>query len=300
MRLIALLFLLFPLLSFAQLFTNEEGEVYTDEPFFNAEFIRKNDLKQIKGRYSIKKSGEVMKELEAYEVFTFDSLGRLIERYETYPFDGSRDTMFWKYVYNDRGRLIYRSYGSNRRWQYWTYLYDEKGRVVSYDVFRQVKEFGEVRAYKQKTQTYTYEKREADSLKIINNSFDLPFQEERLVYDDAGRLIVRDKRFITNNHGWIDSLHFDKYGRLLQITHQSTREEMPKDKHVYVYDENGNPLSKDVYRYRRHAEEYQFIYNSKTGYCSAVLSRDPATENIVVLRFQQYVSNDEFRMTNDE
>lgn len=288
-RLLFLVLVSIPFGALSQLMSNDMGEIYTDKPFFNEAFIREHQIKEIKGRYSYKLKGRQMKETNEFEVFKFDTLGRLVESFETRLSDGTMDTMFNKYFYNSKGLMIYHSYGTSRKWKYETYLYDAYGRVVAIDIFQQYINFtGDLISLKEKTQTYSYAKEGADSVRIINNSFNLPYKREVIEFNEAGKITKLDNRFITNKEGWVDELLYNEQNQVIKRTHQSTREDKPKLTTVFTYDEHGNIMSKNVYRYIRHIEEYQFIFNSSTNLCSAILSRDPATDNIVVLRFQSY------------
>jgi hypothetical protein len=277
------------MLASAQLMTNERGEVYTEDPFFNETFIKENKIREIRGRYTVKNPGVPMREMNEYHVFEFDTLGRLMRIYETRKSDGSADTMYHKYFYNGKGHMIYHSYGSKSKWRYWTYLYDAKGRMVSYDIFRQFLEYdGNIKSLKEKTQTYNYANEGSDSVRITNNSYGLPYKKEKIILDEGGRVMTLDDRFITTKQGWVDHFVYDENGRLIETTHKSTREDDVKLRETFDYDENGNIKEKKVFRYGHQIEEYQFIFNSKTQLCSAILTRDPNSDKITILRFQSY------------
>jgi hypothetical protein len=70
--------ILFPLFCHSQILLNQEGEAFTETPFFNADVIRSNHIKSIEGNYSTKKPGEVIRESSDWFRYRFDEKGRLL------------------------------------------------------------------------------------------------------------------------------------------------------------------------------------------------------------------------------
>ncbi|MBM3161626.1 MAG: hypothetical protein FJZ66_09860, partial [Bacteroidetes bacterium] len=50
--------ILYCTVSVAQMVLNQEGQAFTDVPFFNATFVRASGLKSMEGKVSIKKPGD--------------------------------------------------------------------------------------------------------------------------------------------------------------------------------------------------------------------------------------------------
>jgi hypothetical protein len=69
---------LFPLICYSQILLNQEGEAFTETPFFNGAVIRSNHIKSIEGNYSTKKPGEVIRESTDWFRYRFDEQGRLL------------------------------------------------------------------------------------------------------------------------------------------------------------------------------------------------------------------------------
>ena len=98
--------LLIPFHSFSQMLDNREGNAFTDKPFFNSEFVRINKVKELKGEFTYKKPGDIMRVTEYNYVYSFDDVGRLVASYETRKDDGTKDTTWNKYNYKDRKSVV--------------------------------------------------------------------------------------------------------------------------------------------------------------------------------------------------
>ena len=90
------------LVSQAQVLDNRKGLAFTDKPFFNVDFIKKNKLKKLKGTFTYKKQGEMMRPTEYKYVYEFNRSGQLISTFETRTDDGTLDTTWNKYFYDDK------------------------------------------------------------------------------------------------------------------------------------------------------------------------------------------------------
>ena len=55
----------------AQMLDNSRGEAFTDQPFFNADFIRNNKIQKITGHYSTKASMDYIRENDLIYVYEF-------------------------------------------------------------------------------------------------------------------------------------------------------------------------------------------------------------------------------------
>ena len=64
--------------AFGQVLDNRNGEAFTDKPFFNTSFIKENKLKKLKGTFTYKKQGQMMRATEFMYVYEFDTNGLLI------------------------------------------------------------------------------------------------------------------------------------------------------------------------------------------------------------------------------
>ena len=132
------LFLLFFLLSLpicAQVLDNRNGEAFTDKPFFNSDFIRDNKLEELKGTFVYKKQGEMMHTTTFNYVYHFNRSGELDYTFETRTDDGSADTAWNRYSYDELGRLESYRKSDQNGYMAIKYTYDDKNRVVQEEHF---------------------------------------------------------------------------------------------------------------------------------------------------------------------
>jgi hypothetical protein len=51
---------------------NLSGDAFTDKPFFDRDFIKRNRIKSLEGQYSRKKDGDVVRPSSDFFKFTFE------------------------------------------------------------------------------------------------------------------------------------------------------------------------------------------------------------------------------------
>jgi hypothetical protein len=275
--------------AFGQLMMNDKGQVWTEDPFFNPVFIRQHQIKAITGRYTYKAPGQAMNEKDYFRGFQFDTLGRLVYSWETKRDDGSYDTTFHKYVYNNIGRLIYHGWGDKRTSYYESFMYQNGDLMTSSEIYLQYhNRKGELVTLLQKKQSYIYEVEGNDTIKITKNSFDFPYKKEWKVYNEKHQLIRIDERFIANNQGMTYSFDYYPEGLLERKSFQDSRESEPQQVFSFAYDDMGNIKEKKIWKNGKVEREQQFIFNSETGYLTAILEQQNENNFITIIRFRNY------------
>ena len=84
----------------SQILDNKRGLAFTDKPFFDENFIKLNKVKKIRGEYTFKKAGDIMRKTQFKSTYEFDPSGHLIESFETRSDDGIIDTIQNMYEYS--------------------------------------------------------------------------------------------------------------------------------------------------------------------------------------------------------
>jgi hypothetical protein len=64
MKLFVFFLIFISLEGYSQILDNTLGHAFTDQPFFNETFIRKNKIKKMSGKYIVKKPGDMMRQTE--------------------------------------------------------------------------------------------------------------------------------------------------------------------------------------------------------------------------------------------
>ncbi|MFA7272573.1 MAG: hypothetical protein WC044_01820 [Crocinitomicaceae bacterium] len=290
MRILFFLLLIgIPITLFGQIFPNKEGEQVAADWVFNADFIRANHIKSINGRFTFKFKGVPMRETNYWQVFEFDTLGRIHRSYETRKDDGTRDTVWTHYFYNDKGWLIYKSVGNEENLTYLTTVYDQDHRITSLEEFQRRQDSQGILSTKEKSkESYTYEVKDGKTIKTKINGFGSPISKETYFYDTKGKINRTEDRYISTKEGIITQFTFDAQGNLLLKKTETSKQGIEKEKIQFSYDAGGNLMEKKVSVEGTLKLETQFIYNEKTGFLSAILMEENSSSNIIILRIKEY------------
>lgn len=284
-----LLISILPTFFFGQILLNKTGEQLSEDLVFNPEFIRAKKIKSINGRFTYKRTGMVMKETNYWQVFEFDTLGRIIQSYETRKDDGTVDTVWSKYFYNDKGLLIYQSLGDKEFLNYTTTVYDSEKRVVSVEEFKRKPDvYGIPVSSEEQIDRFSYQNENGVLVKTRINKQGTPFAKIIPFYDEKGQLIREEDRYIATKEGLIYQYDYDKKGNLTQKRTLTSKQGITKETISFVYDESGNLKEKKLFNEEKLKMEIQFLHNESTGLLSAVLYQEGGSSNIVILRIKEY------------
>jgi YD repeat-containing protein len=288
MKLVIFMLFLYSL-SFAQVLDNSKGEAFTNKPFFNKTFVAGNKIKSIKGRFNYKKSGQAMYPTEYFYAYNFNPKGQLISSYETRKDDGSADTTWNEYIYDEQGLLIEHKQGNSGSKTSTIYRLDEKNRVVSEEYLTEsIDSTGKKSVVLMNTETMTYENYGLQQKKIVSNSYGLPYKTVMSYYDESGYLLEQEERFSrTSNFNKL--LHaYNEKGFLSSISTFQKGITDPVEEMRFKYDEYGNITEKHWYKNGIFTTDTQIIYNQQSKLMTAVIIRDVSTDFLMVIRFGEY------------
>lgn len=268
---------------------NRNGDAFTDKPFFNQEFIQENNVQQLNGQFTYKKPGDIMRTTEYKYVYEFDSLGRLISSFETRKDDGTKDTTWNVYLYNENNLLVEHKKGDGKGFTATAFEYDQKGRIIRESNVREyVDSLGAEHRTILNSETMTYEDYGKQTKKTIYNSYDLPYMHEFTYYNDLGYLVERVQRLTMTSTVTKYKYEYNEKGYIASIKVYQLGDEIPSEESVYEYDEHGNLLDKHYYRNGVYTTEIEMIYNAKSKLLTYVLTRDVETNFIMILGFKDY------------
>lgn len=279
----------------AQLLDNSRGLAFTDVPFFNTEFIKTNKIREIRGAYTFKKQGDVMRQTNYVYIFTFDLQGRLERHYQTAKGDGGVDTIVRFYTYDNLNHL--RSSRESEKTGFITryYTYDDQGRTITEEIWRDIDTLNSQlqpeieRSLLWNTETMKYKTYNGQLKKKVFNSNGNQYLETTSTYDSLGYLkavedlyIITRARTITKytyqDRGWIDKV---------EVFHNNNP--VPVNETRFTYDQFGNLKTKLVYKNGVFTTEYAVIYSPDTGLLSSVIIRDVSTNFMSIIRFSEAV-----------
>lgn len=289
MRLFLLASFLFLGCAYAQVLDNRMGEAFTDKPFFNADFVKRNRLKRLNGTYTYKNQGGAMRETKFKHVFEFDRDGRLISTYETRTDDGTKDTAWNIYEYDEYGFVnLYRKTDEDGFTSI-RFTNDSIGRVIKEEYIREVDSNGRI------VQTLSFNEERIEHVEYDKqtksthyNNYNLPYLDEFYNYNDLGYLINREERIKMTSSVYTYTYEYNEKGKLAAIKKTSNLREGILEEITFKYDPLGNLLEKRIYRNGEFTTDIQIIYNSKTKLLSAVLTKQVSTGFMTIIRFKNY------------
>lgn len=268
---------------------NRYGSAFTDKPFFNVDFIRENKVHKLNGKFTYKKPGDMMRETQYMYVYEFDSLGRLSSSFETRKDDGTIDTTWNVYLYNPENLLIEHKRGDGKGFTSTGYEYDEKGNQTKESYIREyVDSLGNAQRTVLNSESMKYEYYDLQVKKTVYNNYDLPYKYELIKYNELGYLVEREERLIMTMSVTTIKYTYNDKGYIASISSFEGSNTIPTEENLYIYDDFGNLLEKHLYRNGVFTTEFEMIYNEKSKLLSYVLTRDVATNFIMILGLKDY------------
>jgi hypothetical protein len=268
---------------------NTQGAAFTDRPFFSADFIRSNKIKELRGTFTYKKPGEVMRATTYEYVYSFDLNGRLISTFETRKDDGTKDTTGNMYVYDAEGRLSEHKIGDGKGYSVTLFDFDERGRIVRETYSREYRDtLGIWRRTELNSETMRYSEFDKQQKRTVYNSYGLPYMEEFTYTNDLGYLVKKEQRLLMTGELSTLSYSYNEKGLLSSLITTQYGVETPMEEYHFSYDQNGNLEERRVYREGKYITEFEIIYNEKSRLLKYVLTRDVTSNFLMILDFKEY------------
>ncbi len=266
------------------------GYAFTDKPFFNADFVKENKLKKLKGTYVYKKRDEPMQTTEYNYAYEFNRKGQLIATFETRQDDGTIDTTWNKYYYNDNNQLIKHRKTDQEGYLTTIYHYDSTDRVIREEIVREVIDsMGNItKTLAFNNERFEYSIYDGQTKRTKFNNYDLPYLEEIMYYNEDGYLVERIERIKMTSKVYTYQYEYNEKGLLGAVRKSSNRSEGYLEEWLFEYDDYGNLIEKHLYKNGEFITDYQIIYNSKSKLLATVITRQVSTNFMMILRFFDY------------
>ncbi len=284
--------MLFPFIGKSQFLDNSKGTAFSEIPFFNEKFVKNNKIKSLKGTYTFKKMGDIMRETDLVYQYDFDAKGHLIQSFETNSENQEIDTNLLIYGYNKNGNLAFVRKKNQIGYYSTHYYYDSINRIIKEEYRRDIDTAGTFlvpsfeRSLILNFETFKYETTGNFEKSIVHNSYGLPYKEIIANHDSTGYLISKEEKLRFGNQTLVTRYDYNEKGwiSILKIIN-STNAKMNQEIR-FKYDDYGNLIEKHIYRNNQFITDIQVIYNLKTGLISSILTRDVASNFISILRFE--------------
>lgn len=278
----------------AQLLDNSKGTAFTDVPFFNESFIRNNHLKSLKGTYTFKKMGDIMRQTNYVYVYEFDSLGRLSQSYETRKSEAGKDTMVLAYGYDRAGRLEFIRRKDGNGFLSTHYAYDSLGRKTREEFRRDIDSTGSLlhpqfeRSTVLNFETMAYQDYPGQQKMIVSNNYGFPYLEETSYFNADQYLLEKEERLKMTSQTIRHTYEYNQRGWISKISSVSLQDAGNNQELRFRYDEQGNLIEKHIYKNGVFTTDIQVIYNLQTGLLTSILTREVSSNFISILRFEGY------------
>ncbi|MFM6934032.1 MAG: hypothetical protein ACKOXP_01210 [Flavobacteriales bacterium] len=275
----------------SQLLLNQEGEAFTEQPFFNADVVRSNHIKSIEGNYSTKKPGEVIKETSDWARYKFDELGRLIESLDIHTVKNRKDTTLHQYAYNERNQLTEHRKSEYNGFTTYKYSYDTLHRLMSEETYRDIYSYAThqlVQSYLINTEYFEYVNRPGELEQIRLNNYHLPYLDEVSYYNNDGYLLKKTihYRMSSIEHHYVYG--YNERGLLASKAHFNEQDESAEIEWKYRYDTFGNLIEAHFFRYGDFQKDLQIVFDTKTQLLGSTIQRNVETNFLLILRFTKY------------
>ncbi|WP_430404997.1 hypothetical protein [Fluviicola sp.] len=277
----------------AQLLDNTKGVAFTDIPFFNTKFVKGCKLKEIHGKFTFKKQGDIMRESNYVYVFNFDTLGNLVRHYQTSKGDLVTDTNVRFYDYTQDGRIVRKRISQKKGFLSTYYSYNSNGQIVKEEVYRDIDTMNSLlnpsieRSILWNTETMDYQLYEGQYKKKVFNSYGNQYLEVTKYLDSLGYLAREEELFtITRNRITTKYTYSDK-GWIEKVSVYKNTDTVPMSESRFTYDTFGNLQSKLIYKDGVFITEYQIIYSGLTGLLYSIVMREVSSNFITIIRFSE-------------
>ena len=273
---------------------NSFGEAFTDVPFFNQNYIKANKIKRISGFFTQKKMGDVLRETALKREYLFDTLGRLMQKYETVEAKGGYDTLVTQYEYSEKNQLRVIRKSDQFGFNAIHFSYDSLGRIVREEIRRHLNqnasrikfELGE--EYIVTFETSTYENYEGQQKRIFYNSYGHPYRDEITYFDNVGTVREKVDRLQRTSGIKKTSYFYNEKSYLDSIYIKNNQTSSSSSAVSFIYDNYGNLDTKNSFKEDKHVAQIQLIYDKRTLRLDYILSREIASNYMTILKLDKY------------
>ena len=282
--------------------------LFTDDPFFNTEFIKENKIKSIIGSKSSKKIKDIIRSKGLDLYYEFNNKGLLLKQITTFLIGGiNKDTNIISYQYNSYGNLILRRKSDNYGFYSYQYQLDSQNRIIKQTYSRDENSYDYIgkfklrKQYKISNDSFSFQQLgEHQIKKFYYNNYGKIYKQQINYYNDFNYLIEQYSKFLIGNNKSKIIYEYDEKGRLVKRINFSNLTSDKKITQIYKYDELGNILSIKIFDNDIHITTKQFIYDKKTMLLTAQLIQDIKSEFVQIIQYEYSFFENEISIRNVE
>jgi len=286
------LFIVFFVISVnAQLIENQNGQAFSNTPFFNPSIISQLKIKSIEGFYTYKSAQTPFKQSLEWYRYRFNEKGQLIEQLEVIQKGKQKDSTLHQFAYHSDGKLAVHRYPAYGGAISEHYLYDSLGRVIFISYYRDhfnKSMIHDTSAVLMRNEALVYNKTKPLDYTQFNQ-YNLPFMDVVCVLNPDGYLLEKELYFRMNQQSQKEVFRYDAKGLLTEKSVLNNGIQ-PSETWNYRYDQWGNLIEVLYFKNTQVLHELQVIYDYKTGYLGSIIHKDLITNQLKILRFTKYTS----------
>ena len=278
-------------IGWGQMIVNPKGEVLENTPFFNAEFVKSKNVRSIRGNYATKFDMDIIRPNEDAYVYEFDRLGQMVRQYKVHL----GDTLINTYQYDYKGNITVHRESNKFGYHEYRYKYDQLNRLTEMELRRdKVSAYNKLSFELDQTKIVSTEKYEYIALdgknykRMCYNSAGRIYRIEFYYFDKKERLYKKESA-LHNGRNRMEVLYFyDKMNRIVELKTISKSTNPIITQKKFEYGENGELLSKKVFRDEKIISEEQLVYHEDTKLLKAIISRGAEHNKLTILKFDKY------------
>ncbi len=266
---------------------NLEGNAFSDQPFFDRDFIKTNNIKSLEGLYSKKKDGDIVRSTNDFFKYEFDSLGNLSQTIQVRSNAGKKDTSFNYYIYNDNNQLITHKKTESGGLTALHYIFDSLSRITGIEQSRELLDLkGNVlQSISINKESIRYFKTDKGIKKVTYNNYGLPYMDEFTVWNEDGYKLEAIQKLRMASAEYKKKFIYNEKGLLAAIQTFYNYSENPVQEITFKYDHFGNIIEKKHFKEGIFIGELQIIYDNKTQLLGSTIEKMEGSNMMYILRF---------------
>ncbi len=266
---------------------NLEGNAFSDQPFFDRDFIKTNKIKSVEGNYSKKKDGDLVRSTNDFFKYEFDSLGNLSKTMEVRSDSGKKDTSFNYYIYDDKNLLITHKKTESGGLTSLNYQFDSLSQIIGIEQSRELLDVkGNVlQSISINKESIRYFQTDKGIKKVTYNNYGLPYMDEFTVRNEDGYKLEEIQKLRMASAEYKKKFIYNEKGLLAAIQTFYNNSENPVQEITFKYDHFGNIIEKKHFKEGIFIGELQIIYDNKTQLLGSTIEKMQGSNMMYILRF---------------
>lgn len=285
---------LIPFFTFGQLLDNSEGQVFTDEPFFNTDFIKEQGIETVSGRFLYYQLGKKMEESDYFQEFTFNKEGQLIKKEVCNERTERRGSNYTIYTYDDRGNVASKVTQDFYDASGYFYKYDSQNRISKQE-FRQNltrrKDSSRLDLgvdYRVTAHRSSYRIFDNQLHQTVYNQYNRPYTDIIIYFDSTDRKVMKEERLRMTKARKLTTYSYKENELLDTVKVFFTDQDIPAEMTVFEYNEKDYVTKRMEYRDGELSKVIEVIYKENTPLVNDVLIKDVKRSFITVVELRSY------------